>query len=143
MSGRAVQAFLPVEPPTVTHNDLVAYVVYGPDDKPMAAIRRSDRLMEAEAALLAQVGRHVPDEALSGPLRVQVRLCFGTRGRHDQGEPHVGKPDLDNFLKGFLDCLTRARVIEDDRMVCELRASKAWADPAGVWLRVEEIERDR
>ena len=42
------------------------------------------------------------------------------------------------------DCLTRAGVIEDnDRLVADVMLAKAWADPAGIWVRVEEIERPR
>lgn len=143
MSGRAWQAFLAVEPPTVTHNDLVAYVVYGPDDRPMAAIRRSDRLKAAEDAIMAALGRCAPDLPLSGPLRLDVRWCFATHGRHEQWEPHAQRPDVDNLCKTLSDCLVRAGVIADDRLVADGMLAKAWADPAGIWVRVEEIERPR
>lgn len=38
------------------------------------------------------------------------------------GTPHMGKPDLDNIIKGFLDCLT-----DDDSDVWTITASKRWA----------------
>lgn len=141
MSGRAWQAFLAVEPPTVTHNDLVAYVVGGRGGRAHASIRKSDRLKAAEDALMAALGRCAPPEPLLGPLRLDVRLCYATHGRHAQGEPKATRPDVDNSLKTILDCLARAGVIEDDARVVELRASKAWADPAGIWVRVERLTR--
>lgn len=143
MSGRAWQAFLAVEPPTVTHNDLVAYVVGDGrgGGRTRASIRKSDRLREAEGALMAALGACAPPEPLSGPLRLDVRLCFATGGRHAQGEPKATRPDVDNSIKTILDCLTRAGVIEDDARVAELRAAKAWADPAGIWVRAERLTR--
>lgn len=140
MSARSVQAFLPLEPPTVTHNSLEAYVIRR-NGRAAARIRKSDRLKEAEGAIMAALAMCVPDSPLTGPLRVQVRLCFEPVGDHADGEPHAARPDLDNFLKSFLDCLTRSGVIADDRMVCDLRASKAWASPAGIWVRVERLTR--
>tara|TARA_R100000406_G_scaffold95172_2_gene88741 strand:- start:582 stop:953 length:372 start_codon:yes stop_codon:yes gene_type:complete len=37
------------------------------------------------------------------------------------GEPHQNKPDLDNLLKGFLDCL-----MDEDKMVHTINARKTW-----------------
>lgn len=142
MSGRAWQAFLAVEPPTVTHNDLEAYVVMR-RGMPRAAVRKSDRLKAAEDAIMAALGRCAPDLPLSGPLRLDVRWCFATHGRHEQGEPHAQRPDVDNLCKTLSDCLVRAGVIADDRLVADGMLAKAWADPAGIWVRVEEIERPR
>jgi len=37
------------------------------------------------------------------------------------GEPHQQKPDLDNLLKGFMDCL-----MDEDKMVHTITATKKW-----------------
>lgn len=37
--------------------------------------------------------------------------------------------DLDNLVKMSLDCLVKAKMIEDDSAVCHINAWKAWADP--------------
>ena len=42
--------------------------------------------------------------------------------------------------KTLLDCLVRAGVMADDRLVVDLRVSKAWSDPAGIWVRVSELQ---
>ena len=34
---------------------------------------------------------------------------------------------------------TRAFFITDDKDVVDLSVAKAWADPAGIWFRVDEI----
>ena len=135
--ARVVQAFVPVAPPTVTHNDLVAHV--RANGRP--GIRKSDRLREAEDALLPRLAGLAPSSGpLSGPLRVTVRWCFPAAGtRHAQGEPHVCRPDMSNMLKTLEDVMQRAGVIADDSMVVEERLAKAWMDPAGIFVRAEEL----
>jgi Holliday junction resolvase RusA-like endonuclease len=135
MSGRAIETFLPMVPPRVTHNDLEVHRVGGG----RATIGKSADLREAEAALGARVAKVAPDVPLSGPLRLQVRVCWPCGGRHGQGEPMRDKPDWDNFAKTFQDVLARCHVIRDDKDVVDARVAKAWADPAGIWFRVEEL----
>lgn len=127
-------AFLAMEPPTVTHNDLKA-VTRG--DRP--AIVKSDRLREAEDALVARLAAQAPPEPMAGPLSVEVRWCFATRGSHAQGEPHTDKPDMSNMLKTLEDCMVRAGWIVDDSTICDERMAKAWMDPAGIWVRAAEL----
>lgn len=133
MSGRAVQAFLPMVPPRVTHNDLEVHRV-----GERATIGKSSELREAEAALSARVSKVAPSEPLEGPIRLQVRFCWPT-GTHQQGEPMTEKPDADNLVKTFQDVLSRCHVMRDDRLVVDLSVAKAWADPAGIWFRAEEV----
>ena len=127
-------AFLAMEPPTVTHNDLEPGMR---DGRP--CIRKSGRLREAEDAIMARLAPVRPAEPLSGPLRLQVRWCFGTGGRRPQGAPHTSRPDMSNMLKTLEDCMVRAGWIADDALVCEERLAKAWSDPAGIWVRVASL----
>lgn len=127
-------AFLAMEPPAVTHNDLEPGMRGG-----RPCIRKSDRLREAEDAIMARLAPARPAEPLSGPLRLQVRWCFGTGGRRPQGAPHTSRPDMSNMLKTLEDCMVRAGWIADDALVCEERLAKAWSDPAGIWVRAEEL----
>jgi len=134
MSARAVEAFLPMVPPRVTHNDLEVH-----HHGKAVTIGKSAELREAEDALGARVARVAPGSPLVGPLRLQVRFCWPTGTSHRQGEPMRSKPDADNLLKTFQDVLARCRVIADDKDVVDLSVAKAWADPAGIWFRVEEL----
>lgn len=127
-------AFLAMEPPTVTHNDLRAALRGG-----RPTIVKSDRLKEAEDAIMARLVPARPAEPLSGPLSVEVRWCFATRGSHAQGEPHTSRPDMSNMLKTLEDCMVRAGWIVDDSLVCDEHTAKAWMDPAGIWVRAAEI----
>ena len=132
--SRAVEAFVAMEPPTVTHNDLVVR-----RSGARSFVGKSDRLREAEAALGARVSKVAPDVPLSGPLRLQVRFCWPCGGRHGQGEAMCDKPEADNLVKTFQDVLARRHVIKDDKDVVDLSVAKAWADPAAIWFRVGEL----
>lgn len=45
------------------------------------------------------------------------------------GQPHRAKPDLDNIVKGFLDCLT-----DDDTGIYEIHARKLWGERGAIQL---------
>ena len=47
------------------------------------------------------------------------------------------KPDIDNLVKGVLDCLNGI-VIEDDAQVVSLAAEKRYAQQGSIWIGVSE-----
>ena len=48
--------------------------------------------------------------------------------------PCKNKPDIDNVLKGFFDCLCR-----EDKQIWDVRATKIWAEKGKIEVYVEEI----
>ena len=80
MSGRAIETFLPMVPPRVTHNDLEVH-----RHGKATTIGKSADLREAEASLGARVAKVAPDVPLSCPLRLQGRVCWPCGARHGQG----------------------------------------------------------
>lgn len=140
---RRVSAFLPMKPPSVTHNALVAYIVGG--GKGMhAAIRKSDELKTAEDLIcvwlksVTKVSENF--QPLTGPLRCVVKWCFPASEKHPDGTPMTEKPDMSNMLKTFEDCLTRCGIIEDDRFIVDEHIAKGYRDPQGIWFCVEELQ---
>ena len=139
---RRVSAFLPMKPPSVTHNALLAYIVGG--GKGMhAAIRKSDELKTAEDLIcvwlksVTKVSENF--QPLTGPLRCVVKWCFPASEKHPDGTPMTEKPDMSNMLKTFEDCLTRCGIIEDDRFICSESLDKGYADIMGIYFSVEEL----
>lgn len=45
------------------------------------------------------------------------------------GSPHQQKPDVDNYLKAFMDCLC-----DDDSYIYDVRARKYWAEKGSIEL---------
>ena len=142
--GSAVQGFLPFVPPTVTHNDLEAYT-FRRGSKLVAGIRKSDRLKAAEDMMRPYVRRLAESSAccpIRGKMAETLKICWPTDGEHEQGEFRDDAPDLDNWIKTFNDLCESCGVIDDDRHVVRYKdIVKVWADPAGVFVKFEEIAR--
>jgi Holliday junction resolvase RusA-like endonuclease len=136
--GAAVQTFIPIMPRGMTHNDLEAYV-YHKDGHAMAAIRKGDKLRAAEMALIPYIERAAPKRPLTGRIRQRVKYCFATKGKHRQGEPMDRPPDIDNMTKTLNDLCERFGYIANDCRVVDFSAIKVYADPAGIFVRFEEI----
>lgn len=139
---RRLSAFLPMRPPSKTHNDLEAYIV-GRGKNMHAAIRKSDELKTAEDLIcvwlksVTKVSENF--QPLTGPLRCVVKWCFPASEKHPDGTPMTEKPDMSNMLKTFEDCLTRCGIIEDDRFICSESLDKGYADIMGIYFSVEEL----
>ncbi|MEE9451053.1 MAG: RusA family crossover junction endodeoxyribonuclease [Ignavibacteriaceae bacterium] len=44
--------------------------------------------------------------------------------RKIQGKAHRQKPDIDNFIKGFMDALEQSGIIQNDSQICNVHAFK-------------------
>lgn len=135
----AIKFFQPMVPPTVTHNELEVRFKSGKDGSKVPYIGKTEALLKAEAKWEAHLAQHRPERPLAGPLRVDMRICWPTNGKHAQGEPKVTKPDNDNTEKVVFDCLQRLGYFKDDSYIVDNRTMKMWADPAGIYLKVEQL----
>ena len=82
---------------------------------------------------------------IGGPVEVSMRFLIrrpkSTRAAFPVA-PTVG--DLDKLVRAVGDALTQAGVIEDDRFIVDLAASKRWAHPdeePGVVVEIRKAER--
>ena len=86
------------------------------------------------------VRRHV---ALQPPYAVRMTLKLEEPKRHTYA--WSTKHDLDKLVRAVMDGLVRGKLIEDDRHVVEIAASKCWAqspERAGVEVWVSGISDD-
>ena len=89
--------------------------------------------MSAEALYLQALLPIAPEKPLDGPVRLEVMVVWpylksdvarkADRERKDW-IAHTGKPDLDNWVKQFQDCLVKARFIARDECVYFIGVSK-------------------
>ena len=77
---------------------------------------------------------------IEGPLKLMAIFSFGypkgwTKKRKAgyANESHVIKPDIDNLLKFYLDCMNEI-IICDDKQVVEIFAHKRYCDHEGETL---------
>lgn len=136
-----IQFFLPMKPPTTTHNakQLHAYLKNG---KPCANLHDSPELKQTRAKLHAYLAPHAPAQPIPAghPVRLLVKWCFLPDETHADGTWRTSKPDTDNLQKALKDEMTRLHFWADDAQVCSEIIEKFWASPCGVFIRVEELE---
>lgn len=128
-----LEFFMPMVPPTVTHQEKQVRVVKG---KPV--FYEPPELREARAKLEAHLAGHRPERSLGGGVRLVVKWCF-PRGRHGDGEYRVTRPDTDNLQKLLKDCMTRVGFWGDDAQVASEVCEKFWAEVPGIYVCAEEI----
>lgn len=133
MGGITLQFFLPMEPPTATHQTKSVAVRNG---KP--CFFEPPELLDARAKLAAHLGQHAPEMLLKAPIRLLVKWCFAA-GNHADGEWKTTKPDTDNLQKLLKDVMTDCKFWGDDAHVASEISEKFWAATPGIFIRVEEI----
>lgn len=131
-----VEFFMPMLPPTATHQEKKWRVVKG-----RPASYDPPEVADARAKLTAHLAGHRPERPLEGPVRLLVKWCF-PRGRHGDGEYRASKPDVDNLQKLLQDCMTAAGFWRDDAQVASLTAEKFWAEIPGLYVRAEELVKE-
>lgn len=130
-----IRFFLPMKPPTVTHQEKSVHVVNG---KPV--FYDPAELKAARSKLTAYLARHKPAAPLRGAVRLVVKWCFPITGKHKDGEYKYTKPDTDNLEKMLKDCMTDLGFWKDDAQVASEITEKFWAKLPGILIYAEEIE---
>lgn len=125
--------FMPMEPPTATHQKKKVRVVKG---KPI--FYEPPEVADAREKLLSHLSKHVPTRELAGPVELIVKWCF-PRGRHKDGEWRTTKPDTDNLNKLLKDCMTKLGYWTDDAQVVSEVCQKFWAEVPGIFIHVREL----
>lgn len=129
-----ISFFMPMEPPTCTHQEKKVHVVNG---KPV--YYEPPELKAAREKLRAHLGRHIPDERFSGPVRLTTWWCFPIKGKHKNGDYRTSKPDTDNLVKLLKDVMTELHFWTDDAQVASEVIEKYWADIPGIYVKVESL----
>lgn len=127
--------FLPMIPPTVTHQEKAIHVVKG---KPVTY--EPEKLKAARVKLMAHLGQHVPQRPLCGPVRLVTKWCFPITGKHEDGQWKITRPDTDNLQKLLKDCMTDLGYWKDDAQVASEVVEKFWAEIPGIYISVLELE---
>lgn len=127
-----IQFFLPMNPPTATHQEKkINWKTKSVYPDPAAA--------DARAKLRAHIVQHAPDEPLTGPIRMTVVWGFLAKGKHQNGDWHTSKPDLDNAQKALQDVMTELGFWKDDSCISNLQVMKIWTWHPGISVILEEI----
>lgn len=131
-----VEFFLPMIPPTVTHQEKAVRVRNG---KPV--FYEPPELRTARQKLTDALAGYRPEEPFRGPVELLTKWCFPASGGPFclDGMWKITRPDTDNLNKLLKDCMTKTGFWEDDRIVCREIIEKFWADLPGIYIRVTEL----
>lgn len=130
----AVEFFMAMIPPTCTHQEKKVAFVNG---KPV--FYDPTEVKAARSKLMGYLSRYRPEKPYSCGVRQITKWCF-PKGKHPQGAYRTTKPDTDNLQKLLKDCMTKTGFWKDDALVASEIIEKFWADPPGIWIRIEELE---
>lgn len=129
-----LQFFVPMVPPTVTHQEKQVTVQGG---KPR--FYEPQELKAARIKLRDYLAKHRPDAPMDCGVRLIVKWCF-PRGVHPDGSYKTTKPDTDNLQKMLKDVMTEVGFWKNDAQVASEIVEKFWAETTGIFVRVEELE---
>lgn len=129
-----LEFFMPMRPPTATHQEKKWWVVKG---KPVSY--DPPEVLATRSKLTAHLAVHRPQRPLEGAVRLVVKWCF-PRGQHEDGEYRITKPDTDNLNKLLKDCMTTVGFWRDDAQVASEICEKFWAELPGIYISGETIQ---
>lgn len=127
--------FMPMIPPTATHQEKQVRVVKG---KPF--FYEPPAVKEARAKLTAYLAPHRPASPLRGAVGLAVSWYFPLKGKHKDQEFRTAKPDTDNLNKLLKDCMTELGFWKDDAQVAFEVCEKLWARNPGIFISLAELK---
>lgn len=127
--------FLPMNPPTVTHQEKRVAVIKG---KP--TVYEDARLKAARQKLTAYLSVHKPTQPLEGAIELRVMWLFMDNAhRHKHGDFKTTRPDTDNLNKLLKDCMTQCHFWHDDAQVAVEHIEKHWVhEKPGILIDIDE-----
>lgn len=127
------EIFMALDPPTVTYQEHKVTIIKG---KPV--FYDGPELKEARQKLIAHLAKYKPKQQYECGVRLIVKWCF-PKGRHQNGEYRITKPDTDNLQKLLKDCMTTVGFWKDDALVASEIVEKFWSEIPGIYIRIEEL----
>jgi Holliday junction resolvase RusA-like endonuclease len=126
--------FLPMVPPTITHQEKKVTVKNG---KPV--FYEPAELKAARAKLIGHLGQCVPEVKYTGPVRLITKWLFPLTGKHQNGQYKTTRPDTGNLQKMLCDVMTDLGYWTDDALIVSEITEKFWAERPGIYICIEEL----
>lgn len=129
-----IEFFMPMIPPTVTHQEKRIAVVNG-----KSRVYEDERLKEARSKLMANLASYVPGKEIEGAIALSTIWLFPFNTKHKVREPKITKPDTDNLQKLLKDCMTELKFWKDDAQVFFEQIEKWYNDVPGIFIMIESV----
>ena len=133
MKKMKTEFFMAMIPPTVTAQEHKVMVKNG---KPV--FYNPPEVKQAREKLTSHLAKFKPSDPYKSGVRLITKWCF-PRGKHQDGEYRITKPDTDNLQKMLKDCMTALGFWSDDALVASEICEKFWAEVPGIYIEVEML----
>lgn len=135
--------FIAMVPPTITHQERKVKVVDGTPHFYEPTRLKDARRDFTECLYLRKtnvVKRHPNTLPLQGPIRLTTKWIWPGDSNHPDGAWKTTRPDTDNLIKLFKDCMTRCGFWKDDAQVCSEITEKFYGATPGIYVKVERLD---
>ena len=132
-----IEFFIPMIPPTKTHQQKKIHVVNG---KPITY--EPQELKNIRLKLLTLVAPHKPIAPMVEPVQLITKWLYPAKGKHKNGDYKTTKPDTDNMIKLLKDCMTLVGYWKDDAYVVSEITEKFYANKPGIYICVRSLNND-
>lgn len=131
-----MQFFMPMIPPTVTHQEMKTTVN---KNTGRVIYYEPSELKDARAKLTAHLSKHRPAEPMDGALYLQTVWVFPADDKHPPKTWKTSKPDTDNLQKMLKDIMTDLGFWTDDALVCMENISKSYDAVPGIFVQIKQL----
>lgn len=122
--------------PTVTHQ-MQRITVHG--GRPQ--VYEDAALADARQLFCAHLAQHAPEKPLDGPLSLTTSWLYGTTSKKKAGTWKTTKPDTDNLIKLFKDCMGRVGYFDDDAQIVIESTAKMWDTRSKIVVVLYQLDK--
>jgi Holliday junction resolvase RusA-like endonuclease len=103
-------------------------------------VYKDAKLKQAEELFCALLSEEKPDKPMTGPIRLTTIWNYEIKNQKKDRTYKTTKPDTDNLLKLFKDCMTRTGFWGDDAQVAVEITVKCWCHGSSfIYVAVDEL----
>ena len=100
---------------------------------------KDKKLLSLERTFKTALLPYRPKKPSEEPIRLDIWLTFSIKApKRIWGTWKATKPDVDNYVKAFIDQMTGDFFL-DDAQVVDLRVRKTYAEKASIFVQIEEL----
>lgn len=100
------------------------------------------KLFDPKLAERRELGRQIKQFfpcPFDGPIKLEITAFYKAPSKARKGQGKTSRPDLDNCLKSYSDCLSQIAYL-DDAQVVSIVASKLWGEKDEVHMSIIELD---
>ena len=100
---------------------------------------KDKKLQNLENEFILALKPYAPIEPSDKPIKLFVSFAFNVKQKKLWGKYKDTRPDLDNYVKTFVDCMVKAGFFVDDAQIVKETMVKTYAETAEIYVRWEEV----